>query len=238
MICLALSQRRDVDHDSSSPTNTPSRLATTTGSQTLGHASASNRRLTRQMLSTFTIVAAVGMIVCGCGSSDKRSTAPSATTSPSTPTAAAVLDTSAYKVSVSGVDRSSSPRLTATAGTEAPPRLPDFLTGSSPGVNVAFGNGEQPSAPLTLTFDFRGKPSPPTAGQVPAVLAVSEGVPEPEVLASHWDPDTQTLTPRQVMLADSSQSRWTSIGSIIRSQTGSTDISVFRPPNLTVSDNP
>jgi hypothetical protein len=47
---------------------------------------------------------------------------------------------------------------------------------------------------LTLKFDFRGKPSIDQPGQLPAVVAVSEGSPAPEVLQSQWDPASQTLT--------------------------------------------
>jgi hypothetical protein len=47
---------------------------------------------------------------------------------------------------------------------------------------------------LTLKFDFRGKLSIAAPRQLPAVVAVSEGAPAPEVLQSQWDPATQTLT--------------------------------------------
>ena len=76
-----------------------------------------------------------------------------------------------------------------------PPALPGFLHSTGPSVDVELTGGAQPALPLTLRFDFTGKPDPhvsPTL--VPAVAALSEGSTQAEVLKSQWDPVRKTLT--------------------------------------------
>jgi hypothetical protein len=107
-------------------------------------------------------------------------------------TADASLDTSAYTLTVAGAGVGSQLH-TAISG-QSSPQVSAFLTGSAPGVDISQSDGGQPSATLTLKFDFRGKPSIAAPGQLPAVVAVSEGAPAPEVLQSQWDEATQTLT--------------------------------------------
>jgi hypothetical protein len=139
------------------------------------------------------IVGVVATAASGCGTGDKAP-GPSAKSSPaitSTPSTDRSLDTNAFKVTVSADQ--STPPLTVTASNQPPPQLPDFLTGNDPGVDVAMPNGAQPNKPVTLKFDFSGKPAFGTPGTVPAVAAVSEGMTEPEVLPSQWDPSTHTL---------------------------------------------
>jgi hypothetical protein len=130
----------------------------------------------------------------GCGIGDKTPGPSSTKSSPagiSTPSTDHSLDTSAFKVTVSA--EQSTPPLTVTASNQPPPQLPDFLSSSDPGVSVAMANGAQPDKPVTVKFDFSGKPAFGTPGRVPAVAAVSEGLAEPEVLPSQWDPGTRTL---------------------------------------------
>jgi len=64
--------------------------------------------LIRGVLGELVVVAVVGF-VGGCGLGGNRPTSPSsATSTPSTSTPVAILDTPAYKLSVSGADRPSS----------------------------------------------------------------------------------------------------------------------------------
>ncbi|WP_157681305.1 hypothetical protein [Mycobacterium sp. JS623] len=65
-----------------------------------------------------------------------------------------------------------------------------------PVADIELPDKAQPNSPLTLRYDFSNHPSMPTFtdSMVPAVVAVSEGSTEPEILNSHWDPATRTLT--------------------------------------------
>lgn len=141
-----------------------------------------------------TIAGLVAAAMSGCGIGDKTpepSTPKSSPAAASTPSTDRSLDTSAFKVTVRSDQ--STPPLTVTVSNQPPPQLPDFLISNDPGVNVTMANGAQPDKPVTLKFDFSGKPALGTPGTVPAVAAVSEGLAEPEVLPSQWDPATRTL---------------------------------------------
>jgi hypothetical protein len=139
-------------------------------------------------------IAATAAVCSGCGSHSGAPSTPQASPSSSSPrsNATTTLDTAAYKLAVS--TSSNSAAFTLEQSDQTAPPVQSYLMPRAPGVNVSLPAGAQPSAPVTLSFDFRGKPPPAGPGQLPAVVALSDGAPQPEVLASHWDPATQTLT--------------------------------------------
>jgi hypothetical protein len=140
-------------------------------------------------------IVVLAVAASGCGSQGGSSQSPATSTSVSeSPSAGAELDTPAYRLTVTGTSSGTAANLTVVPTAQRAPNVQGYLTPGAPGVNVSLPGDGQPAAPLTLSFDFRGKPPPAGPGQLPAVVAVSEGAPQPEVLKSHWDPATQTLT--------------------------------------------
>lgn len=138
------------------------------------------------------VLAAV-VIIAGCSSpthhsntaapSSEQSSAPSSMRKVST-------DTTGYELTVTGAQGISA----APTGDPTVP-LPGFLNSAGPAVSVTLPDGGQPTEPVMLRFDFTGKTAPRTSESlVPAVVAVSSGSPQPEVLRSRWDPATNTLT--------------------------------------------
>ncbi len=115
--------------------------------------------------------------------------------------AGTTLDTVGYKVTVTGAPSEPAPVFRVTSNPQTPPKVQPYFTSTAAGVSVSLPEGRQPSAPLTLTFDFRGKPTRVQHGQLPVVVALSEGVSQPEVLPSHWDSDHQTLTAQSTHLS-------------------------------------
>jgi hypothetical protein len=101
-------------------------------------------------------------------------------------------DLGAYRLAVGGVAAQGFSVSSAPASTAG---LPAFVGDPGAAVNVALPGGVQPASPVTLSFSFNGK-TPPRSDHdvVPAVAAVAEGSTETEVLPSHWDPATSTLT--------------------------------------------
>ncbi|WIM89094.1 hypothetical protein PT015_06415 [Candidatus Mycobacterium wuenschmannii] len=152
----------------------------------------------RQCSKAFHILAAVliATAVCSCsghGSSSANHSATS-TTAKGTETS---LDTKSYRLTVNDASGS----VTIAPSSQDPPKAQSYLAIAAPGATVELPGGKQPSGPLTLTYDFHGKPLPFKPGQLPAVVALSEGTTEPEVLPSHWDSERQILTAQTTHLS-------------------------------------
>lgn len=132
-------------------------------------------------------------VLAGCGSHTAQQTAETAPTASSSATGGK-LETPAYTVSVTSDELGGQSAFELTATARPVPQLQSYLTPSAPGVGITLPGGAQPAGPLTVSFDFHGKPAPAAPGQLAAVVALSEDAPQPEVLVSRWDPDTQTLS--------------------------------------------
>lgn len=102
----------------------------------------------------------------------------------------AELRTAGYRVTAQGA-----PGLVVAPKQASAGGLPDFVSPAGDAVSVTLPHDAQPAQPLTVTFDFTGT-TPPRSGDgfVPAVVAIGEGVDEPEILVSQWDPIRSTLT--------------------------------------------
>jgi hypothetical protein len=148
---------------------------------------------------SFLDLLAIVAILSSCSHNSSPKSEPTNPTS--VKSAGTTLDTPGYKVSVTGAPSEPASAFRVTSNPQTPPKVQPYITSTAAGVSVSLPDGRQPSAPLTLTFDFRGKPAPVLPGQLPAVVALSEGVSEPEILRSHWDPDHQTLTAQSTHLS-------------------------------------
>jgi hypothetical protein len=124
--------------------------------------------------------------------------------------AGATLDTEGYKLTVSDADKDTAGTTTVTPTSQPPPKLQPYLASSAVGATIELPGGKLPSALLTLTYDYHGKPSQIRSGQLPVIIALSAGALQPEVLPSHWDPDHQILTATTTHLSGFFPLPWTS----------------------------
>lgn len=149
------------------------------------------------------VVAVLAATVTGCATGETANVATIFTQSPTATTIAATapaLETSAYDLTVTGAPIA---HLTATTFDGGPPDIPGFLSVSGAGVTLALPGSAQPTAPVTVSFDFAGRSVPEvTDAVIPAVLTVAENSAQPEVLRSQWNSVTRTLTAETARLGE------------------------------------
>lgn len=165
---------------------------------------------TPRLLATVGVLALVTLVGASC------TTPANGTTAPPTASANEPPDQQLAPVTNDGLDAHFSfPKFTMTvqassgvaqagdnlaATPQATPdeaKVPFYTDVPGPGVALALPNRAQPRTPLTVVFDYSKDPGAFAglpATMVPAVLAQSDTVDEPDVLLSHWNPTTHQLT--------------------------------------------
>ncbi len=140
------------------------------------------------------------LVAVGCSAvSDPQESGPTSQSPNVSTTSAATtgvhIDAADYSLTVTPEQgaRDHLPQVSEVPAPPAPDQ--DYLEFVPRAVEIEYQDGSQPDRPLALRFDMSADPDFAATGElVPAVVAVSDDIGEPEILRSQWDPDTRILT--------------------------------------------